>query len=79
METVREPAVAGGPLTPLELKNWLDAELCQEQLEQNIPRMLLLPHAGYDYSGKLAALGISQLQAGVYSSDHSVSGPQNLP
>lgn len=69
METVREPAVAGTfyPSDPLELKNWLDAELCQEQLEQNIPRMLLLPHAGYAYSGKLAALGISQLQAGVYS------------
>lgn len=69
METVRQPAVAGTfyPSDPLELASWLDAELSQEQVEPNVPRMLLLPHAGYSYSGKLAALGISQLQAGVYS------------
>lgn len=69
MDTVRQPAVAGTfyPSDPQELKSWLDTQLCQEQIEPYAPKMLLLPHAGYVYSGKLAALGICQLCANQYS------------
>ena len=69
MDTVRLPAVAGTfyPSDPQVLKSWLDTQLCQEQIEPYAPKMLLLPHAGYAYSGKLAAMGISQLHRNKYS------------
>ncbi|MGL4207686.1 MAG: AmmeMemoRadiSam system protein B [Aeromonadaceae bacterium] len=68
MSTIRAAAVAGTfyPADTDTLNNWLDEQLPQASVEYKAPRMLLLPHAGYGYSGKLAALGVSQLSSHPY-------------
>lgn len=68
MSQIRQPAVAGHfyPADAAELQAWLAELPVTEPLEFYPPRMLLLPHAGYYYSGQLAALGINQLPAERY-------------
>lgn len=68
MSQIRQPAVAGHfyPAEAAELQAWLAELPVAEPLEFYPPRMLLLPHAGYYYSGQLAALGVNQLPAGHY-------------
>ena len=63
MNTIRAAAVAGTfyPADAEILNRWLDEQLPQAMVEDRAPSMLLLPHAGYGYSGQLAALGVSQL------------------
>ena len=63
MSRIRQPAVAGHfyPAEAVELQAWLAELPSSEPLEFYPPRMLLLPHAGYYYSGQLAALGVNQL------------------
>lgn len=68
MSFIRPAAVAGHfyPAEPADLRDWLTTHLTGEPVEFTPPRMLILPHAGYVYSGPLAALGINQLQRSPY-------------
>jgi MEMO1 family protein len=69
MTSIRATAVAGHfyPADAVELRAWLESQPVTEPLEFYPPRMLLLPHAGYFYSGSLAVLGINQIPRGRYS------------
>ena len=60
METVREPAVAGSfyPASPAELGALVDALLASPSrtiTHSRRPKALIVPHAGYRYSGAIAA------------------------
>ncbi|MCL5795686.1 MAG: AmmeMemoRadiSam system protein B [Patescibacteria group bacterium] len=62
---IRQPAVAGG-FYPAEAKGLVD--IVQNFLDQaeilpttSTPKILIVPHAGYDYSGQVAASGFKQL------------------
>ena len=69
MSAIRQPAVAGHfyPADAVEITDWLATLPVSEPLEFYPPRMLLVPHAGYAYSGALAALAIQQIPRGRYS------------
>ncbi len=57
MTTIREPAVAGMfyPDDPLLLQQQLDAFLHSQEAGMAHPKALIVPHAGYIYSGPVAA------------------------
>lgn len=57
MTFTREPAVAGTfyPADPGELKGLLDAMLARASKCEQRPKALIAPHAGYIYSGPVAA------------------------
>lgn len=69
MSATRQPAVAGHfyPADAAELTHWLATQPVSEPLEFYPPRMLLMPHAGYAYSGALALLAIQQIPRDRYS------------
>lgn len=67
----RPPAVAGSfyPADPDELAGWIDAALdsaaarpIPEGVDPDRLRALIVPHAGYRYSGQVAALGYQLLR-----------------
>ncbi len=60
---IRRPAVAGQfyPASSLELGENLEKLLAGDQLSLPRPRALLVPHAGYIFSGKVAAAAYRQL------------------
>jgi len=68
---IREPAVAGAfyPADKNSLMTQLKTLLAStEQLnEKNTLRVLIVPHAGYDCSGQVAAWGFKQLKEKKYS------------
>ncbi|MFC3913208.1 AmmeMemoRadiSam system protein B [Pseudaeromonas sharmana] len=68
MTQTRAPAVAGQfyPGDAETLSHWLQQHMQHPALEFTPPRMLILPHAGYIYSGDLAALGVCQLDASLH-------------
>ena len=57
VEEVRPPLVAGAfyPAEPEQLQNWVDDFLQQAQQVPQEPIALIAPHAGYVYSGAVAA------------------------
>lgn len=63
---MREPAVAGTfyPQDKKVLENKIDGFLNKaEKIElKEKPKILIVPHAGYDYSGQVAAFGFKQLK-----------------
>ena len=63
MNPVREPAVAGTfyPADPDELRSMLLDYLREATPPENPPKAMILPHAGYIYSGPVAASGYSCL------------------
>ncbi len=63
MSQIREPAVAGlfYPDDPLLLQQQLDTLLAQESPLEARPKALIVPHAGYIYSGPVAASAYTQL------------------
>ncbi len=63
METIREPAVAGSfyPANPLELRSMLQGYLAQAAAGGPAPKAMIVPHAGYIYSGPVAASGYARL------------------
>lgn len=65
---IREPAVAGSwyPGDPNELAAVVDRFLAQVQPVDGLPLGLIVPHAGYVYSGAVAAAGFKQLEGGQY-------------
>jgi len=63
MENIREPAVAGTfyPADPVELQSQLDTLLAAVSTANPLPKAMILPHAGYIYSGPVAASGYACL------------------
>ena len=63
MENIREPAVAGTfyPADPDELQKQLDTLLSAVNTSSPPPKAMILPHAGYIYSGPVAASGYACL------------------
>ncbi|MGA7801786.1 MAG: AmmeMemoRadiSam system protein B [Gammaproteobacteria bacterium] len=63
MSTVREPAVAGlfYPADPDELRAMVDGFLAAADASGPAPKALVVPHAGYVYSGPVAASGYARL------------------
>ena len=67
MENVREPAVAGSfyPDNPLKLRALIEDYLSASNANGEQPKAMIVPHAGYIYSGPVAASGYARLlQAG---------------
>ena len=63
MGMTRPPAVAGTfyPADPRELHSMLDGFLRAAPADMPIPRAMIVPHAGYIYSGPVAATGYACL------------------
>ena len=64
MEKIREPAVAGSfyPANPLELRSMLQGYLAEPVPGAPPPKAIIAPHAGYIYSGPVAASAYARLQ-----------------
>jgi len=65
MGGVREPAVAGlfYPAAPGELRRTVESYLAAAPFEGTPPKALIAPHAGYVYSGPVAAAAFASLAA----------------
>jgi AmmeMemoRadiSam system protein B/AmmeMemoRadiSam system protein A len=65
---IRPAALAGSwyPADPLELAHTVDRLLASVEPVDGAPRALIVPHAGYAYSGKIAAAGWRQLENAEY-------------
>ncbi|MEE8304773.1 MAG: AmmeMemoRadiSam system protein B, partial [Candidatus Tectomicrobia bacterium] len=63
LSAVRPPAVAGlfYPADPAELRAAVNAHLCEAQPLGIRPKALIVPHAGYAYSGAVAATAYRQI------------------
>jgi AmmeMemoRadiSam system protein B len=63
MGSIREPAVAGSfyPAGPVELQAQLDELLAAATVPFPPPKAMIVPHAGYIYSGPVAASGYASL------------------
>ncbi len=63
MAQIREPAVAGMfyPDDPLLLQQQMEGYLDEAESSDAIPKALIVPHAGYVYSGPVAASAYRQL------------------
>jgi AmmeMemoRadiSam system protein B len=64
MEHIRQPAVAGTfyPSGRQELQTMLDAMLAEAEATGPVPKAMIVPHAGYIYSGPVAATGYARLR-----------------
>lgn len=64
METVRPPAVAGTfyPGNPAVLRQMVDELLAEAPAEGAEPKAVIVPHAGYVYSGPVAASAYARLR-----------------
>jgi len=65
MSGIRYPAVAGlfYPAEPIELKQMVDGFLAEKTINPARPKAIIVPHAGFIYSGPIAASAYAQLQA----------------
>ena len=63
MQTIRRPAVAGMfyPDDPHELHDMLQGFLGATRPAEKAPKAIIAPHAGYIYSGPIAATAYAQL------------------
>jgi MEMO1 family protein len=66
MSWVRQPAVAGQfyPASPKQLQSMIDAFLAGASRNGALPRAIIAPHAGYVYSGPIAASAYARLAPG---------------
>ncbi|NOR18925.1 MAG: AmmeMemoRadiSam system protein B [Xanthomonadales bacterium] len=64
MHKTRQPAVAGSfyPADPVELSTLLDDDLTATNRPGPPPKAMIVPHAGYIYSGPVAASGYARLK-----------------
>ncbi len=64
MPTVRQPAVAGMfyPADPRQLAHDVQQMLSEAQPHELVPKALIVPHAGYIYSGAIAATAYATLR-----------------
>lgn len=60
----RRPAVAGlfYPDDPIELRDMIDQYLNDAKTEAKVPKAIIAPHAGYVYSGPIAASAYARLK-----------------
>lgn len=60
----RQPAVAGSfyPANPEQLHLMLDQYLTDAATDENVPKAIIVPHAGYIYSGSIAASAYARLK-----------------
>jgi AmmeMemoRadiSam system protein B len=63
MDNVRHPAVAGMfyPASRGELHSMLSGYLLDAAADDNVPKAIIVPHAGYIYSGPVAASAYARL------------------
>ena len=63
MTKVRQPAVAGlfYPDNPAELRQTIERFMARVEPRPPVPKALIAPHAGYVYSGPVAASAYAQL------------------
>lgn len=66
MQTVRPPAVAGSfyPADPRQLRRAIQELLQQPETAATVPKAIIAPHAGYIYSGPVAASAYARLRSG---------------
>lgn len=59
----RQPAVAGAfyPAEPHQLQQMLDRYLLEAKIDAKVPKAIIAPHAGYIYSGPVAASAYARL------------------
>jgi AmmeMemoRadiSam system protein B len=64
INTIRQPAVAGTfyPADPDELRDLLQHYLQEAHTSAAVPKAMILPHAGFIYSGPVAASGYACLR-----------------
>jgi len=64
MVTIRQPAVAGSfyPDNKQQLSAEIENYLSQTTLSSHVPKVLIVPHAGYYYSGRVAGQAYCQLK-----------------
>lgn len=64
MDKTRQPAVAGSfyPADPVALRALLDDDLAANNSPGSPPKAMIVPHAGYIYSGPVAASGYARLK-----------------
>jgi AmmeMemoRadiSam system protein B len=60
----RQPAVAGTfyPANPIQLHQMLDSYLNEAENNAKTPKAIIVPHAGYIYSGPIAATAYARLK-----------------
>lgn len=63
MRTIRQPAVAGlfYPADSCQLRNLIQGYLAENRSVGGIPKAIVAPHAGYIYSGPIAASAYARL------------------
>ena len=64
MSNIRQPAVAGMfyPASPDQLRDEIETYLNSVQITEAPPKALIAPHAGYIYSGPIAASAYASLK-----------------
>ncbi len=64
MSLIRQPAVAGAfyPADPKKLHEMMRHYLSDSQKVEKVPKAIIVPHAGYIYSGPIAATAYARLQ-----------------
>lgn len=64
MALIRQPAVAGTfyPADPEKLQTMLDTYLMAAKSSAKVPKAMIVPHAGYIYSGEIAASAYARLK-----------------
>lgn len=66
MNKIRYPAVAGAfyPADPEQLQNMIEQYLNDARTADKVPKAIIVPHAGYIYSGPVAATAYARLLQG---------------
>lgn len=66
MTNIRQPAVAGMfyPADPIELKEMVEGYLAEAEQHASLPKAIIAPHAGFIYSGPIAASAYAGLYVG---------------
>jgi AmmeMemoRadiSam system protein B len=66
MPQIRPPAVAGTfyPADPRQLRSMVQSMLTEPKTEDILPKAIIAPHAGYVYSGPIAASAYARLRGG---------------
>jgi len=82
LDSVREPAVAGQfyPSDPAELRDFIEASLaeCRSDVSSHV-RAMIVPHAGYVYSGKVAAKCFASTIGTTYKNVVVISPTHRVP
>ena len=82
-KTIRQPAVAGQfyPEDPTELSQIIDKFLGAAELPktESVPKILIVPHAGYIFSGQTASYGFKAIEGKKYDNVIIIGSSHNYP